>query len=68
MVHGGITDIVAELLKKLAAERFFGSVELQFQNGRVCYIRKTECIKLPSHTSNLNPKYGIQNERDNFNR
>lgn len=34
-----------ELLHKLEASRFFGSVEVKFEAGQVIVIRKTESIK-----------------------
>ncbi len=36
---------VAELLDKLERQRFYGSVEIKFEAGRVVLVRKTETIK-----------------------
>lgn len=36
---------VNELLRSLEQSRFFGSVELKFEAGRVVLIRKSETIK-----------------------
>ena len=35
-----------ELLRSLEQSRFFGTVELKFESGRVVLIRKTETMKL----------------------
>ena len=34
-----------ELLRDLEQTRFYGSLELKFENGRVVLVRKTETIK-----------------------
>ncbi len=34
-----------EILKALERERFYGSLEIKFEAGRVVLIRKTETIK-----------------------
>jgi hypothetical protein len=33
------------LMKRLSAERFYGSIELKMENGRVVILKKTETIK-----------------------
>jgi len=35
-----------ELLKKLIADRFFGSLEIKFEAGKVIFLRKTQTIKV----------------------
>jgi len=34
-----------ELLRSLEQSRFFGTLELKFESGRVVLIRKTETVK-----------------------
>ena len=34
-----------ELIEKLIAQKFYGSVELKMEAGRIVLIRKTESIK-----------------------
>ena len=41
----GPVDKLLKILKELIASRFFGIVELRFEDGRVVNIRKTENIK-----------------------
>ncbi len=36
---------VNDLLRSLEQSRFFGTVELKFESGRVVLIRKTETLK-----------------------
>ena len=36
---------VADILRSLEESRFFGTVELKFESGRVVLIRKTETVK-----------------------
>ena len=36
---------VNEILRSLEQSRFYGTVELKFESGRVVLIRKTETIK-----------------------
>lgn len=38
-------QFVRQLLTDLCISRFFGSVELKFEGGRIVLIRKTETIK-----------------------
>jgi hypothetical protein len=38
-----------DLLRTLEQSRFFGTVELKFESGRVVLIRKTETMKPPTH-------------------
>ena len=39
------TQSVNDLLRSLEQSRFYGTVELKFESGRVVLIRKTETIK-----------------------
>jgi hypothetical protein len=34
------------LLKALIEKRFFGSIEIKFESGKIVLIRKTESIKI----------------------
>jgi hypothetical protein len=36
---------LTEILHELQRERFFGSLELRFESGRVVLVRKTETLK-----------------------
>ena len=47
------------VLIELERSRFFGSLEIKFEAGRVVLLRKTETIK-PDHRENR----GIKNEHD----
>lgn len=38
-------NAVADVLHELEQQRFYGSVELKFEAGRVVLLRKTETIK-----------------------
>ncbi len=38
-------------LEKLIADRFFGSVTLSFQNGRICNIKVEQNLKLSDQPS-----------------
>jgi len=37
---------VTDLLRSLEQSRFFGTVELKYESGRVVLIRKTETLKI----------------------
>jgi hypothetical protein len=39
-------DKLFELVKKLIADRFFGSLENRFENGKIVYLRKSQTIKV----------------------
>ena len=39
-------DSIILLIKDLREKRFFGSLEIKFEGGRIVLIRKTETIKL----------------------
>jgi hypothetical protein len=38
-------DNINELLTELARQRFYGSLEIKFEAGKVVLLRKTETIK-----------------------
>jgi hypothetical protein len=38
-------DTIILILKELVKSRFFGIIELRFEDGKVVHIRKTENIK-----------------------
>jgi hypothetical protein len=50
---------LAELLTKLGTDRFYGSVELKFEAGKLVMIRRTE---------NLKPADLYRNNRGNYER
>lgn len=39
-------DKLIELIKKLVASNYFGSLEIHFENGKVTYLKKVQTIKL----------------------
>jgi hypothetical protein len=39
-------DKLIELLKKLASEGFYGSLEIKFEAGKVVLLKKTQTIKI----------------------
>lgn len=39
-----LSDFV-RLLRELEGQRFYGSIELKFEGGKVTYLRKTETMK-----------------------
>jgi hypothetical protein len=41
------------LLRQLADSRFYGSVEIKFEAGRITIVRKTESIKFEQHSSQI---------------
>jgi hypothetical protein len=40
---------VNDILRSLEQSRFYGTVELKFESGRVVLIRKTETMKPSAH-------------------
>ncbi len=44
--------MATNILKELERERFYGSLEIKFEAGRVVLIRKTETIKPNNHRDN----------------
>ena len=45
-------DNATEILKALERERFYGSLEIKFEAGRVVLIKKTETIKPTDYRNN----------------
>lgn len=43
--RGSLMDKLLRLLKDLAEQRFWGSIEIRFEDGKVVHIRKIENIK-----------------------
>ncbi len=39
-------DKVIELIKKLVMDRFYGSLEIKFEAGKVILLRKVQTIKV----------------------
>lgn len=54
---------VSDILTNLEQERFFGSLEIKFEAGRVVLLRKTETIKPTDE--NCRDNRGDSNERRN---
>jgi len=54
-----MTSDVTQLVAELTSQRFYGSLEIKFESGRVVLLKKTETVKPtePSERSNtrLNP-------------
>jgi hypothetical protein len=42
----GIMDNLIKLIKELIERKFYGSLEIKFENGKVIIVRRTENIKL----------------------
>jgi hypothetical protein len=43
-------ETLTDLLRELESSRFYGSVELKFENGQVTLARKAETLKFnPNH-------------------
>lgn len=38
-------DKIIEMIKMLISKKFFGLLELRFEDGKIVHIRKTENIK-----------------------
>ena len=43
---------IIEMLRQLGQERFYGSVQIEFQAGDVSFIRKTQTYKLDTTRKN----------------
>ncbi len=43
---------ILAVLRQLEQQRFFGSIELKLEAGRVVLLRKTETIKLTGYRDN----------------
>lgn len=50
---------IGQLIEHLESQRFFGALELKFENGRLVLVRKTETIK-PESISNRDSR-GVSN-------
>jgi hypothetical protein len=53
---------IGDLLEELQAGRFYGSVEVKFEAGRIVLIRKTETYKPTPENSNYRNNRGSENE------
>ena len=53
---------VPEVLHALERQRFYGSLEIKYEAGRVVLLRKTETIKPTGENCRMNR--GIKNEHD----
>jgi hypothetical protein len=53
-----VTQEISELARELGKSRFYGSLELKYEDGRLVLIRKTETFKPPMEkpTGNDNPR------------
>jgi hypothetical protein len=45
---------VQEILERAREERFWGSVQLDFQNGEITIIKKSETIKVQRENNSAN--------------
>jgi len=45
-----MSESVTRLLQDLSNKRFWGKVEIEFRDGEVAVMRKSETIKLNNHT------------------
>jgi hypothetical protein len=48
---------IFSLIRRLAAERFFGSVTLKFEAGQVVILKKEETIKPKNYRDNRGKTY-----------
>ena len=54
-----LTDqALSEILRELEHSRFFGSLEIKFEAGRVVLLRKTESIKPNNYRNNRGMRDG----------
>lgn len=44
---------IVDFIKNLTYHKFYGSVELKFENGIIVYVKKTETIKPGTWTLNI---------------
>ncbi len=49
------TASVSQLLDELARSRFFGTLEIKLEAGRVVLLRKTETLKPSSNNYGISP-------------
>jgi len=47
-----IKQNITEILRELESNRFYGSVEIKFEAGRIILLRKTETIKPNDYRDN----------------
>ena len=52
--------MATNILKELERERFYGSLEIKFEAGRVVLIRKTETIKPNDYRDNRGKQHEQQ--------
>jgi hypothetical protein len=52
-----MTSDVTQLIAELTSQRFYGSIEVKFEAGRIVLLKKTETVKPtePSERSNARP-------------
>lgn len=55
---------VEQILMELASERFFGTLEIKLESGKVVLLRKTETIKPFPATGDYRDTRGKANEHD----
>ena len=52
-----MTQEISELARELEKSRFYGSLELKYEDGRLVLIRKTETFRpMEKPTGNDNPR------------
>ena len=45
-------QMIIKMIRELDRNRFYGSLEIKFESGRVVLVRKTETIKPSSYREN----------------
>jgi hypothetical protein len=57
-------ETLTDLLRELESSRFYGSVELKFENGHVTIARKAETLKFtrPNHSRDNRGKKNEENK------
>jgi hypothetical protein len=50
-----MTSDVTQLIAQLTSQRFYGSLEIKFEAGRVVLLKKTETVKPTEAAANARP-------------
>jgi len=57
-------NTVEQILNELSRERFYGTLEIKLESGKVVLLRKTETIKPVATTGDYRDNRGRTNEHD----
>lgn len=50
-----MTSDVTQLIAQLTSQRFYGSLEIKFEAGRIVLLKKTETVKPTEAVNNARP-------------